>query len=798
MNTLFDFITSLEKKEGIAVTHFTGYRHFSYTYNDIYTLGCKAATFLTKNGVKKGDAVFLWGPNSPAWVICFLGCLVRGAYAIPVDVRHTPAFVEKIQKQVHAKMLWTTTSLPLPKINCRKEYFEHILYTLSSLDSHPLKAPREEDIVEIVYTSGTTGDPKGVVLTHRNLAANLLALQLLIKPHKEMTFLSVLPLSHLFEQMMGFFLPLQLGARIVYPPNLKPSLLTEMIKKEKITATLLVPRLLEALTRYAIEIYPLSPLVQKVFFPLNRILFAPVRYMFPQLRFLVSGGAPLDPQLEKTWENIGIPVLQGYGLTETSPVLTYSLPDVHAHGSVGKLLPNVEMKIENGEILVKGDNVFSEYYQNMEKTKDAFSHGWFRTGDLGFFDNDGFLYIQGRKKEMIKTSAGINVYPEDIETVLKHCKGVKDACVLGLPTKKGEMIHAVLLLDKGNPAEIIAEANKQLDEAQKISDYSVWSLPDFPRTPTMKIKKFEVLNALQKEQKTVSQTRSPVQEILVRFTHKKITSKTTLSELGLSSLDRVELASLLEQTLLRDIDENELRPETTVQHVEELLGRKEKLQHIRRWTRWKLAQAIRILVQYILFYPFLALFCTVNIKGKENLANIKSPVIFVANHESHLDTLVLLMSVPFSLRTRIAPAAWEEYFFGEQKKWQMKLWQIFTYNVTTLFFNVFMFPQTKGFRKALCYAGELIDNGWNLLVFPEGARSSGKMLPFKEGVGFLAKEMQVPIVPIKLSGLSAVLPPQRWWLTPGNVTVTIGKPLQFTTESLVEITKKVEDAVKNL
>jgi len=456
------------------------------------------------------------------------------------------------------------------------------------------------------------------------------------------------------------------------------------------------------------------------------------------------------------------------------------------------------MKIEKGEILVKGESVFLGYFKNPEKTKESFSHGWFRTGDLGFFDDEGFLYIQGRKKDMIKTSSGINIYPEDIEAVLKRCKGVKDACVLGLPTKKGETIHAVLLLEKGSPAEIIAEANKQLDEAQKITNYSLWPLPDFPRTPTMKIKKFEVLAALQKEQKKITIPISPIQEILAQFTNKKITSHATLQDLGLSSLDRVELASQLEQKLLQDIDENELRTETTVQQVEELLGKREKSLHIRRWTRWSLVQILRIFMQHLFFFPIIALFCKRKIIGKENLAEIKAPVIFVANHESHLDTPALLMSLPFSFCTKIAPAAWEEYFFAEHKEWWMKFWQVFTYNFTTLFFNVFMFPQTKGFRKALRYAGELIDENWNLLVFPEGARSTGKMLPFKEGIGFLAKEMHVQIVPVRLRGLSAVLPSKKWWPTPGNLTVTIAKPLQFTTESIVDITKKVEDAVRRL
>lgn len=806
MKTLLELVAAFEKKEGVALTYFTGYRHFSYTYKELYTLACKAATLLEKNGIREKDCVLLWGYNRPEWIIMFFACVIRGARVVPIDTRHNVAFVEKVLAQTKAPLLVTSTTFPLPQQKIKVEYAENLLFSIQALQPHPLRQAREDTIVEIAYTSGTTGDPKGALLTHKNLCASLLSLELLIKPHNNMTLLSLLPLSHIFELVGGMLLPLYFGARIVYPPSLKPSMILDCIRKESVTALLLVPRLLEALTHRIQKKYGsfFQPALTCAALPvLQRLFFAPVRHLFASLKVIVVGGAPLDAELERIWENMGFPLIHGYGLTETAALLTCLLPDVHRHGSVGKVVPGVTLNItDDGEILAQGDNIFSGYFKNKDKTRDTFFNGWFKTGDVGEIDADGFLFIKGRKKDMVKTRSGVNVYPEDVEAALKKQKGVKDACVIGIPTRQGEEIHAVLLLEKGNPAQIVAAANKLLDATQQIADYSVWPERDFPRTTTMKIKKFQVAASLQKGmQMQPAQVLPPVQAIISQLTSKNISDNARLGDLGLSSLDRVELASRLEQQLLCDIDENDLRTETTVKEVEDIVARemKEREQYIRRWTRWRVLQWTRVLMQHLFFFPLTALFCRRKCTGEEHLQDLQGPVIFVVNHQSHFDTPVLLMSIPFRFRARIAPAAWQEYFFGEQKEWLMKLWQLVTYNFTTIFWNGFMFPQTKGFRKSLRYAGELVDDDWSLLVFPEGARTTtGKMLPFKEGIGFLAKELRIPIVPIKLDGLMRVLPAKAWWPHRGPVIVKIGKPLTFTTESIVDITRKVEAAVQRL
>ncbi len=790
MNTILELIDSLKEKEGIALTSFNGYRHFHYTYQELYDLASRTAALLDHIGINKKDVVLIWGPNQPEWVAAFLACIIRGAIAVPIDVHNKPDFVEKVQKQTKAKLLITNT--PLSQIKSLS--LNNLFYALQFPPSQPREC-FEKDIVEILYTSGTTGEPKGVALSHKNFCASLLALQMLIKPEKH-TVLSVLPLSHIFEQVIGLLLPLQFGARIIYLPSLKPSLLLDSIRKERVTILLLMPRMMELLL---VELQ-CSPLYS--FYSLTKtgkLLLA------PSLHFIVVGGAPLDNELERAWEKLGFEVLQGYGMTETTALLTCLLPEVHVHNSVGKAVPGVELKVENDEIVVRGDNVFTAYYRNKQKTSAAFSKGWFKTGDMGECDSAGFIYIKGRKKDMIKTSSGFTIYPEDIEAVLKKCSGVRDACVIGIPTRKGEKVHAVLLLENGNPEEVIAEANKQLDEIQKITDYSLWPDRDFPRTPLQKVKKNVVLGIVlgitpKRIAKTQRERLPPLKATIAQLTTKNILPNAQLRDLDFSSLDRVELATRLEQEFLTDVDENELRPETTVADVEKLIlkGIREREVHVRRWTRWSIIRLIRVVIQHFL-YIVTALLCRRVVKGRENVSGIRGPVIFIANHASHLDTPVLLMSLPFSLREKITPAAWEEYFFEERKEWYWKVYQLFAYNFTTIFWNAFMFPQTKGFRKALRYAGELVDDGWSILVFPEGARTTtGKLLPFKEGIGFLAKELKIPIVPIKLEGLLPILPRGKIIPSPGKVMVKIGKPLSFTTESVVEITKYIEDALKRL
>ena len=325
--------------------------------------------------------------------------------------------------------------------------------------------------------SPVTGNPKGVILSHKNLVANLTQINRqipIITP--EFTFLSLLPLSHMFEQMGGFFTPLYRGAAVVYLRTLKPSAIMACLGEEDIYAIMSVPRLMQLLKttiERELEEKHLSGLFRSMMrlatrFPkgIRRILFFPVQSKFGRnFTVFVSGGAPLDPGGFNFWSSMGFTVLEGYGLTETSPVLCVNTMERQVAGAVGPPLPGVEVKIEGKEVLARGDNVFPGYYENEQASRDAFTKdGWFRTGDLGEIGPDGWLVIKGREKELIVTGSGVNVYPDELEAVLNKIAGVKESCVIGIERGGGEEVHAVLLLDGSGiaPEEIIGSGEQQV------------------------------------------------------------------------------------------------------------------------------------------------------------------------------------------------------------------------------------------------------------------------------------------------------------------------------------------------
>ncbi|MBI4150267.1 AMP-binding protein, partial [Candidatus Woesearchaeota archaeon] len=809
-----------ERGKSIALIQKTDFRTFRYTYADIHRMACKVAHLLEKQGVKRGDKILLWGPNSVAWCVSFLGCILKGVVAVPLDVRSTPQFIKDIQAQVHAKVFFRTKYKLDPAIKIKTFFLEDLEFLLEELPATlPQDTAHEDDLVEILYTSGTTGMPKGVMLTHKNIHSNLMALQHIGQLAEHDTFLSVLPLSHIFEQTVGFLYPLSLGASICYLSSLKTSAMVKAFSSEHITLMLVVPRFLEtfknSILAQALEEHKehllLSMLHATKHLPLimRRFLFHGIAARFGfHFKCFIVGGAPLDHELELFWESLGFPVIQGYGLTETAPIITANTLQEHKIGSVGKLLSNVDIALSpDGEVWVKGDNVTQGYYKNPQKNKESFEHGWFKTGDLGYLDKDGFLFIKGRKKDMIKTADGINVYPEDIENVLNKLSGVKEACVIGVKHGTVEEVHAVLLLDpktKRDPRQIVMETNRHLDSAQQIQGFTVWPFDDFPRTPIMKVRKFVVLDYLARKKGKARETRTPsmipdvdekIYAILKSISKEpsRIAARATLGlDLKLGSIDRVELISLIEQELNVNIDEESITQTTTVADLERMIQEQKGTEEKRTFRPWTLSWPIRVLrtlSQEIFWFPLTRVFCSpLMVRGIEHLRDLKGEVVFVANHQSHLDTPLIIMNLLQPYHTFIAPAAWAEFFQAPKHAYFERFKRWLAYNLVTLDFNAYLFPQTKGFRRSLQYTGELLDKGWSVLLFPEGERSTDeRVLQFKQGIGFIGAEMRVPIVPIRIQGLVNVLPRGIYWPKRGEVRITFGKPLVFKQESQVEI-----------
>jgi len=445
-----------------ALTMRMGFRTVTLTYKDVYDVSLKIALLLQHDGVKKGDAVLLLAPNSPYWGCVFWGCMLAGVVAVPLNVQSTPQLVEKIAKQVKAKLFFAHRYYRHEMPNDMKRYnVDLIMEELKTFDENRFEWPliTDDDLVEILYTSGTTGDPKGVLLTHKNLYTNIDAVSQMISLEvcKE-RLLSILPLSHIFEQVGGFLLPFYYVAHIVYAPS--HAAIRDLLNEYRITKMMSVPEFLklfmakiegvahergrEVLLKKMMNI---SLKINNKF--ISRLLFSSILKKFGgKLDAIVCGGAPLDPELEKKWNALGIVLFQAYGLTETSPIITSNTFIEHRFESVGKVAPGVHVRISpDGEIQVKGPNVFSGYFKNDEKTKESFTpDGWFKTGDMGEFDKDGFLFLRGRKKYMILGSGGQNVFPEDIEQVLSKIDGVKDSTVVGIEQPAGMIqIHAVFL-----------------------------------------------------------------------------------------------------------------------------------------------------------------------------------------------------------------------------------------------------------------------------------------------------------------------------------------------------------------
>ena len=772
------------------------------TYSELYSQAQALASFLHARGLKKGDRVILWAPNSPNWVVAYLGSLIAGGVVVPLDRGSTPAFVRDVSSQTDPLTAFVSKSIPagVEALPVATIQLEELPYLLSDHPEAFLASQVEgQDLAEIVFTSGTTGEPKGVMLTHRNVIRNVEMTQQMVKLEAEATILSLLPLSHMLEQIVGLWIPLCSGAKIVYLPSRQPHILTRTLREEKITAMILVPQALQILMNHIeheVEGRGLMPfwrflqiLASHLPNRVRRLLFWPVhRQLGGGLTFFACGGAYLDPTTARPWEAMGVPILQGYGATEATAVVTGNSLDRRRSGTVGWVPSSEQLRLaDDGEILIKGENVSQGYWRNQRATKQVFSEGWYRTGDLGSMDADGYLHFKGRKKNLIVLSDGMKVYPEDIENRLNIRPEIQEGVVIGLPQKDGRVeVHAVVLASE--PASVektIRETNLLLAPHQQIRGFTLWPGDDFPRTHTLKVKRHDVLKALSEaatpdKLRPVATTRKAAVDLLdvvaeiSAVERGQIRPQSSLGlDLGLDSLSIAELLCLIEETLGVYVDEGRLPPQATVGDLEAILIDSGELAAPAEFPLWPLglpARAARTVLQKVILNPLLTVFCPTLVRGLENLGERSGPFLFAANHSSHLDTPVVLKVLHRKYGGRLSVAAAADYWFAHP-------WTGFP---AFLLFNAFPMARRGNARPSMEHAVSLIDRGWSVLIFPEGTRStSGEMLSFKAGVGLLAVELGVPVVPLYLRGLHAVLPkgsviPRRM-----HVEVRIGLPMKF-------------------
>ena len=810
METLVDLFKSFKGRgDKTAIIYRTGVRRFVFSYFEIFQMSLKFASWLKSQEIVKGDKVIIWALNSPWWVVAYFGSIISGVVIVPIDFASGKDRAQKILELTKSKLI-IQSQYKFDRFQDQKainiEDLEYLVAGLepSSIDSNDIQS---SILVELIYTSGTTGDPKGVMLSHKNLITNLKQVTAHISIDSSYNFLSLLPLSHMFEQTCGFLSPLYLGGSVIYLRTLKPSAIFEAFKKEDVYVAVCVPRLLQLL-KTSIEREFQNKNITWLLHPLSFLIHNKFGKNF---KFFVSGGAALNIQTGKFWQKIGFKVLEGYGLTETAPVLTANVLDKQILGTVGKCLPGVQIKLEENEILAKGENIFKGYYENDEATNKVFTKdGWFKTGDLGEFGADGYLKIKGRLKDMIVTGAGINVFPDDVEDVLNNIIGVKESCVLGVDHGNGNEVHAALILEqeKYKSEEVIQLANNQLDPEQRITSYSVWPYPEFPKTTTLKIQKFLIKKEIEEKQSSHSEEilRDKLINLIAMVTHKPLLSiaedSVIVRDLDLTSITRLELVNFIELEYKMDLDDNMIDQNTTVSTLRKTIINREKYKvnnHLRFWPNSAWARALRFISDTLITYPLFKHYVKLEVVGDGIFNNLSSPVIFISNHISFGDHPSIYFALKRRWRSKTATAAFEEFFFPENGSKGKKLLRRIFFDTGSLFLNLFPLSQVKGFRETLNFMGKLADNKINILIFPEGTRSkTGELLPFMSGIGIIVKELKIPVIPIKISGIDEVLHRDMRWPKRGWAQVKFGKPIFFTKESPSEIAGKCREAILKL
>ncbi len=823
-DTVVDFLRGVVEKYGSrdALLFKPAFRYLRWTYSRLWDESGQVATLLQRRGLTKGDQVILWGPNSPHWVLIFFGCLRAGVIVVPLDLRSAPDYVERVVSRTEPRLAFTSRFTPKGEaiLGVPEVTFEELEGAIAGLPEPEDVDIQRDDLAEIMFTSGTTGDPKGVMLTHRNLTANIEGISQYIFCDPSSRLLSILPLSHMYEQMGGLFVTLYYGASVTYPTSRQPTVLARTMRERKITIMLLVPQGLELLmngierevARQGREALwnKLLKIAERLPFRLRRRLFRRVHKQFGgKLDFIVSGGAALDPDLGRKWELLGVKIVQGYGATEASPVISNHTIEGRRHDSTGRPLPNVEVRIsEAGEILVRGENVTPGYWRAPEETAKAFDGDWYKTGDLGYFDDEGFLHIQGRVKDMIVLPSGQNVFPEDVQAVLTKHPRVKDATVVGLTKGSSVEVHAALILEDADAAqEAVAWTNGQLAEQQRIRGFTVWSDEDFPRTHTLKVKKQIVIDTILGKIQPEPPAAAPpggrraggarsLLHIIAEVSKRDVEDIEDEAALGddleLDSLGRVELLSAVEAELGVYMDEGQVGPETTVRQLVDLVEEGSKNPPRLSFPRWGMrwwCRMTRGALQRGVVFPFVALPYGLKVTGRERLEGITGPVLFASNHNLGLDNPLIIKAVPIEWRRRMAIA-------GAANLWRNPVWWI----MNPLLGNGFPLAKEGSVRPSLENMGKIMDDGWSVLIYPEGELTvGGPIKPFMNGTGLVAVEGRIPVVPLRLHIHRLGTPTRFPFLRRGSVEVSFGEPLNFPPGTdYQDATAAIENAVKSL
>jgi len=814
----------LQRGEECAYVQLRGYRTVRWSYRQVAEAAFRFARELQERAIAKGERVLLWGPNAAEWVAAFFGCALCGVIVVPVDDAATGDFTSRVCDQVQGKLLvcsrdhaqtsaslFSSTATPIL-------VFEDLQDTLATHSQATYEAAGilSTDTLEIVFTSGTTAEPKGVAISHGNVLGNIAPLENEMKKYLKyewivhpVRFLNLLPLSHVFGQFLGIWLPQLMGGTVIFQDASKHAKVIHRIRRERASLLVAVPRMLQSLKekieRDLDEENQLEDFRRR-FKSAEGKHFLRRWWIFRRVHHelgwkfwaFICGGAALDRATEDFWGRMGYAVIQGYGLTETTSIVSVNHPFRLGRGSIGKVLAGREVKLAtDGEILVRGGGVASGYWTGQELEPIMGEEGWYGTGDIGELDAQGNLYFKGRKKDVIVTSAGMNVYPGDLEVALNRQPEVKDCVVIALPIGSNAEPCAVLILRDHNtdPESVVSRANETLAEYQRMRRWFVWAEEDFPRTSTQKPRTSEiqqtVLSCLGNEP-IGNWFSSPLAQLINRVTGSVATqsgrSADLENDLQLTSLDRVELMDALEDRYQVDLSETQFAQVKTLGDLEHLLRGKNPSRtryHYPTWVQHWPITWVRTGIYYLLLRPAVFLLGWPRIEGRENLHGLRGPILVACNHIDDIDIGFVMTALPARFRNRLTTATGGEALEAlrtppKGRSWLGAAFDRLKWILGVSLLNLFPLPHLAGFRESFRYIGASVDRGYSVLVFPEGHHTTdGKLRPFQAGIGLLANDLAIPVVPMRIDGLFELKRAGKKFAPPRQIRVIIGSPIRF-------------------
>ncbi len=880
----------------IAIVRFQGVRRRVTTYGQLASLAGRFAALLEDRGVGMGDRVLLWAENSAEWVAAFYGCMLRGAIAVPLDAFGSADFANRIATDVRPALAVGDAGLlqKLQAAGTPSIAFEAWPTSLPAREAGAVPGLSHQTPLQILFTSGTTGDPKGIVHTHGNVLASVgpieQAAQKYLRYEKfvhPLRFLHTLPLSHVFGQTMGLWIPPIFMAEVHFEMRLVAPRLLETIKRERISVLAAVPRVMELLKAHLENATP--ELAERI--AASKGMSAWKRWwafrdVHRALGFkfwaLISGGGALVGSLERFWNAMGFVVVQGYGMTETTALITLNHPFHVASGTIGKPLPGRDVKIgPDGEVLVKGPMISSATWSGgkLRQREDE----WLATGDLAEKQVTGELRFMGRKSETIVTAAGVNVHPEDLEAALEEQHEIAASAVVAVETASGPEPCAVLVVrgSESQVADAVERANARLAEFQRIQRWMLWPEPDLPRTSTGKVRRKPIVEWVAKHaadtaadrafRASAPQSGDWLYALVAEISGERPPENDGLrlgEDFHLDSLGRVQLAAALEERLtdaptegavegaktlgdLRQIARNIRGVKVTIQSPSEVPANpKQEINAADRgaeasilpsrhadlpqhdetrtprafpvglqpsvpasdrpefkyplWPWWLPVQWLRAAFLELIAQPFVWFLGAPRVSRPRHIET-DEPVLIICNHVTAYDGALVEYSLPGRMRRWVAAAMMGEMLedfrhFRDPDTRRFMPFGPAAYWLVTALYNVFPLPRRQGFQRSFAHAGEAMDLGYNVLVFPEGTRSdAGQLAPFRPGIGLLVKQTHAPVLPMAIVGLGELKTAGRGWFRSGKIHIRVGELVRFDpADSEATITETLHAKVADL